>query len=139
MNIYKPVHVTSKGLVTDIGETNALGVYQDDALVAIYIHDPAKPERVKSHVLFYLSMAASLALLLLYTNQHPGWQALIAVLVYLGVSWILMWGLLLSNADPVPNAALLKSALYLTHGPTLDIVGSRKRLLKEYPVDTQHP
>lgn len=138
MYTYKPVHITSKGLITDQGETNGLGVYQDTALVAIYVHDPKRSDRIKAHVLFYLAMGASLALLLLGVNTFEAWAAIPMVLLYLGVSWLLMWGLLIPETSPNPDAQFLKSAVYLTHGPTLDIVGSRKRLLKEYPVDTDN-
>ena len=140
MYTYKPIRITSKGaIVPGHGDSNGLGVFEDGTtLVAVYIHDPTQSDRIKAHVLFYLAMSASLALLLLAVNTFDGWAAIPLVILYLGVSWLLMWGLLIPDTSPRPEAEHLKSAIYLTQGPTLDIVGSRKRLLKEYPNDAQH-
>jgi len=140
MYTYRPIHVTAKGeILPGQPDTNALGVFEGETLRAVYIHDPTRTDRIKAHIYFYVFMAAALALLLGFVNKVDSWSALPLVLGYLGFSWLMMWALILPDTTVRPDAQLIKSALYLTHGKDIDIVVSRKRLLKEYPSVTQHP
>lgn len=134
MYTYRPIQVHENGTISDDGHpSNAVGVFADGSLVAVYVHDPTKAERTKNLAFFYITMAAALILALPMAAHASSGVALGIILMYLCLGGFMLWGLVYPENKPVPNAEMLKVAVHLTHGDTIDIVKSRSRLLKKYP------
>lgn len=133
---YRPIQVHENGTISDDQHpSNAVGVFGDGALVAVYIHDPSRLDRIKNLTFFYVTMACALLLAVPVASQVSVGFAVGIVLLYLGLGGFLLWALVYPESKPAENAEMLKVAVHLTHGNTIDIVESNRRLLSKYPPD----
>lgn len=136
---YRPIQVHKNGAISDEAPTNAIGVFDNSSLSAVYIHDPTRQDKLRAQIFFYVSMISGLALLLAFAPKLSALFAIPLVLIYLALGALLMWSVLIPDTTPTKDAELLKSAIKLTHGTDIAIIKSRTQLLRDYPTDQGNP
>lgn len=133
MITYKSVQVTPSGEVTDRGPYNALGVCEDQRLVAVYLRHPSSSERRTDVIIGYSLMVVALVLILAFAVSTPSVLAVLLVSIgYLGFNAFIFLALV---HDPRTGIDELAKAVPTYYGGDVRVIQSYTELTNNYPRD----
>lgn len=130
MYTYRPIHITPSGLGQE--EPNALGVFLDDRLVAVYARNPSSVERRKEVIFAFTVLILGFVFLLgLSLSTGAAYLVLVYVAGYLGFAYMIFTTLVYDPRDDEHDLDELTKQFALAN-PDIDMVQSYEGLAK-YP------
>jgi hypothetical protein len=134
MYTYRPVQASPSGEVsTQKTPHNAIGVYDDTRMVALYLHIPSFAQRLRTFVVFAALFALCTCLMLWSMVSVTGVLAFAPIIIYTGVVGLVFWSITMPQVTAIEDADNILTAVTETHSPGLDIITSNGVLLSKYP------